>query len=159
VPHLTETSALLSRRRLAPVLWTLSLLFLLRVLGQVLVVFVGVDWLPASAEWYSGLLAYPFLLPAQIVILAFMVRLNLQASRGTGYLAAPHPRLARALLAFAAVYAAVMVVRYVISGSLHPERRLLPPGTIPIVFHCVLASYVALLGVRAAGDERRAATS
>jgi hypothetical protein len=38
-----------------------------------------------------------------------------------------------------------MVVRYLISGELHPERRWWPPGSIPIVFHLVLASYVATL--------------
>jgi len=128
------------------VLWALSALFLARVLGQVLVVLAGVEWLPAAGEWYSGLLPYPLLLPVQVAILGLMARINLQAGRGRGYLSARRPRLGRALLAFAAVYALVMVVRYVVSGRLHPERRLLPPGVIPIVFHWVLAAYLAVLG-------------
>ncbi|MGI8596904.1 MAG: hypothetical protein ACR2LY_06420 [Thermoleophilaceae bacterium] len=111
-----------------------------------LVVFAGVEWLPAAGEWYSGLLPYPLLLPAQVVILGLMARINLQAGHGRGYLRVRRPRLGRALLASAAVYALVMLVRYVVSGRLHPERRLLPPGVIPIVFHWVLAAYLAVLG-------------
>lgn len=140
--------------RLSAVLWALSLLFLLRVVGQALVVFAGVEWLPAASEWYSGLLPYPLLLPAQIAILALMARLNTQASRGRGYLAVRRPRLGRALLAFAALYTSVMVVRYVVSGTLNPERRLLPPGVIPILFHWVLAAYLAVLGILALSDPR-----
>lgn len=137
----------MSRRTVA--LWTLSALFLMRVLGQVLVVFAGVSWLPPASEWYSGLLPYPLLLPAQVVILALMLRINLQASRNRGYLSNRRPRLGRCLLAFAAVYAGVMLVRYGISASLHPERRLLPPGIIPIVFHWVLATYLAVIALAA----------
>jgi len=144
----------LNAGRLPAVLWTISFLFLLRVLGQVLVVFAGATWLPSPEEWYSGLLPYPLLLPAQIAILALMARLNTQASRGRGYIAARRPRLGRALLVFAAVYAAVMVVRYVVSGTLNPERRLLPPGIIPIVFHWVLAAYLAVLGTLARSEPR-----
>ncbi|MEJ7717099.1 MAG: pyridoxal 5'-phosphate synthase glutaminase subunit PdxT [Thermoleophilaceae bacterium] len=85
----------------ALVLWALSGLFLARVLGQVLVVFAGVEWLPAAGEWYSGLLPYPLLLPAQVVILGLMARINLQAGHGRGYLSVRRPRLGRALLAVA----------------------------------------------------------
>jgi hypothetical protein len=134
------------RRVLPAALWALSFLFLLRVLGQMLVVFAGATWLPAPEEWYSGLLPYPLLLPAQLAILGLMLAINPRASRGRGHPAVRRPRLGRTLIASAAVYAAIMVVRYVISGALNPERRLLPPGIIPIVFHWVLATYLAVLG-------------
>ena len=35
-----------------------------------------------------------------------------------------------------------MVLRYVLTMSLFPERRWLGSGTIPIVFHFVLATYL-----------------
>ncbi len=145
-------------RRGAPILWTLSGLFLLRVLGQVLVVFLDVSWLPPASEWYSGLLPYPLLLPAQVLILLLMSGVNVQATRGGGFMSVRRARLGRALLAFAALYALVMVIRYVVSGTLHPYRRLLPPGVIPIVFHWVLAAYLATLGWMTlhAGTDRRA---
>ncbi len=37
---------------------------------------------------------------------------------------------------------AVMVIRYVNTMALFPERRWLGSGTIPIVFHWVLAAYL-----------------
>jgi hypothetical protein len=126
-------------------LWLLAALFLARVLGQMAVAFAGVSWLPPMPEWYSGLLPYPVLLPTQWVILAVMAWLNLAATRRRGWCTVARPRLGRGLLAFAALYAAVMAVRYVVSGELHPERRWWPPGSIPIVFHFVLAGYLAVV--------------
>lgn len=41
-------------QKLAPALWTLLALFLLRVAGQAIVAFAVVPWLPPMAEWYSG---------------------------------------------------------------------------------------------------------
>ena len=40
----------------------LTLLFALRVLGQALVVFFSVGWLPSTEHWFSGLIRYPILL-------------------------------------------------------------------------------------------------
>jgi hypothetical protein len=59
----------------------LSLLFLLRVVGQVLVRFLGVRWLPPDPEWYSGLLPYPLLLPVQIILLLWMALINAGVTR------------------------------------------------------------------------------
>jgi hypothetical protein len=127
------------------VLWTLSLLFVLRVVGQVLVEFFGATFLPSSPEWYSGLLPYWLLLPVQIVILLWMARINLGVTLRRGYFTVPHPSLGRLLLIGSALYVAVMVARYFISGNAHPERRFWPPGSIPIVFHFVLAGYLYTL--------------
>lgn len=123
-------------------LWVLAGLFLARVLGQVLVAFFHVSWLPPMSEWYSGLMPYPWLLPSQVAILAMMGWINVGAMRQSGFFATARPRLGRFLVAFAALYAVGMAVRYVVSGSLHPERRFWPPGSIPIVFHWVLALYL-----------------
>ena len=50
-----------------------------------------------------------------------------------------------ALIAFSAVYAGAMVVRYCVRMSRRPEARWFG-GAIPIVFHLVLASYLYALG-------------
>ena len=52
---------------------------------------------------------------------------------------------ARWLRRFACVYFAAMVLCYTVSMGLYPERRWLH-GTIPIVFHWVLAGYLFTLG-------------
>jgi hypothetical protein len=136
-------------------LWLLSALFLSRVIGQMVVEFVGVRWLPPMTEWQSGLLPYPALLASQLVILLVMLGINLGVSGGHGFFARPHPRLGWVLLITAVVYAAAMAARYVISGQLHPDRRFWPPGSIPIVFHFVLAGYLYALS-RLAGRGLRA---
>lgn len=41
-------------RRHAPLLWILLFLFCLRVLGQILVAFAGVTFLPPMEDWFSG---------------------------------------------------------------------------------------------------------
>jgi hypothetical protein len=131
--------------RAAWILWGLSALFLVRVVGQVLVEFFGVTFLPPSPEWYSGLLPYPLLLPIQILILAWMARINWGVTARRGFFTTQHPRLGRFLLIASILYAAVMVARYFISGYAHPERRFWPPGSLPILFHFMLAAYLYVL--------------
>ncbi|MEX2286616.1 MAG: hypothetical protein WD648_05965 [Planctomycetaceae bacterium] len=133
------------RKSYAIILGFLAFAFCLRVLGQVLVAFGHVSFLPPMDEWYSGLLPYPVLLPIQILILAVQAKVSLDIWRGSGFFAIPRPRSGMALCVFSYVYFAAMVLRYVLTMSLYPERRWFG-GTIPIFFHFVLAAYVFLLG-------------
>ena len=50
-----------------------------------------------------------------------------------------------ALVVFSALYAGAMVIRYVVRMARRPDARWFG-GTIPIVFHLVLATYVYALG-------------
>lgn len=127
-------------------LWLLTVLFGLRVLGQGLVVCCQVPWLPPMAHWYSGLLAYPLLLPSQLVILGVQWKVNTDWAQQRGWFARPHPKLGKGLQRFSYVYGSAMVGRYILTMSLYPERRWLGIGTIPIVFHLVLATYLYLWG-------------
>ena len=70
---------------ISPVLWIITLFFLGRVLGQGLVYFLEVIWLPPLKHWYSGLLAYEYLLPAQCGILLLMFRINIDVMRQRGF--------------------------------------------------------------------------
>ena len=123
------------------VLWLLSALFLGRVVGQALVAFLGVTWLPPMREWYSGLMPYPLLLPAQIAILALMAVMNVGVQRSRGPLGLVNVRAARFVRAFSCLYFGAIVLRYVLTVALAPEQRWFG-GTIPIVFHWVLALYL-----------------
>jgi hypothetical protein len=129
----------------ALVLWLLAGLFLLRVLGQALVALAGVSWLPPMAEWHSGLLPYPILLVSQIAILALQARIGVDLTRGRGRFAVRRPALGRALRWASIVYAGAMALRYILVMVLRPERRWLG-GTLPIVFHWVLAAYLFTFG-------------
>jgi hypothetical protein len=84
-----------STRPYAALLGLLAALFLLRVAGQALVAFAGTPGLPPMGEWDSGLLPYPLLLPAQVVILALLGWVCADLARGDGYWVRPRPRLGR----------------------------------------------------------------
>ena len=123
----------------------LAFAFLLRVAGQVLVALFRVEFLPPMAEWYSGLIPYPLLLPIQLAILMIQARISWDIWRDSGFFAARHARAGSFLCWFSYVYFAAMVLRYVLTMFFYPERRWLT-GTIPIFFHWVLAAYLFVLG-------------
>jgi hypothetical protein len=110
-------------------------LFVARVLGQIAVVLWHPRWLPPMKDWYSGLVAYRLLLPAQIAIIALMVFMIRQEP-------VENRALALGILAFAAVYVSAMVVRFVILRKRHPDYRWYEGGMIPILFHWVLAAFL-----------------
>lgn len=123
-------------RPAALVLAALTGLFGARVLGQVLVAFLGVGWLPPMEAWYSGLLPYRVLLPVQVCILIMQAVIDRDVWRGHGFFARVQPRAGRRLQWLAAIYALAMLIRLVATGS-HP---------IPVTFHWVLAAYLFTLG-------------
>ena len=132
-------------RKLAPLLWFLLFLFVLRVVGQILVVFASVTWLPPMEAWYSGLMPYPYLLPSQWIIIVLLVKVCWDFTRGEGWFVSTKPVFGRPVLYFGYLYLAAMVVRYILRMSFYPEERWFG-GTIPIFFHYVLAAYVILFG-------------
>lgn len=129
----------------APWLWLLLFLFGLRVLGQALVAFGHVRWLPPMREWYSGLMAYEWLLPSQLLILILFGRVCVDFSRARGYFVEPSRRMARGLLLFGWIYLGAMVLRYMLRMTFQPEERWFG-GAIPIFFHWVLAAFILLVG-------------
>ncbi len=128
-----------------PLLAFLTVLFSLRVLGQALVVFAAVDWLPASEHWFSGLIPYPILLVTQIIMLAGMVKISGDISRGEGFFAATRRKWSRLLIGFSALYAGLMIARYILTMIFRPEMRWLG-DVIPICFHFVLAGFIYVWG-------------
>src|SRR3989442_938027 len=62
-----------------------------------------------------------------------------------GFFVVPRRTMGRLLEWFSYLYWGGMAVRYVVSMALHPERRWFG-GTIPIFFHCVLATFLFVVG-------------
>lgn len=122
------------------------LLFFLRVLGQLLVALYSPSWLPPMEHWYSGLIPYPVLLPIQLLMLPIMLWMCLSVWNDTGLFAGRSARWGRGLVAFAYLYFGVMLLRYVVTMWSFPGRRWLGEGTIPIVFHWVLALFCYTYG-------------
>lgn len=116
-------------------------LFALRVVGQLGVVAWRPEWLPPMHEW--NFVPYRVLLTAQLAILALMVAILLG-------MATPGPDLARVLVPAALLYWAAMALRYARRMARRPDQRWFG-GAIPIVYHCVLAAFLFVLGVAHAG--------
>lgn len=128
-------------RRYFWILLFLLFLFCLRVIGQMLVAFLHVSFLPPMKEWFSGLLPYPELLVSQFLIIFLFSKICLDFYRGGGYFVRPSARLGRNLKVFGWIYLCAMVVRYVLRMTLYPDQRWFG-GTIPIFFHYILASFI-----------------
>jgi hypothetical protein len=131
-------------RRAVRILVLLLLLFFCRVLGQFLVFLGLAPALPPMHEWYSGLLPYGTLLACQLLLLAAGFKVVRDIATARGYFGKPHPTLALGMGIFGALYAASMAIRYGVTMILHPERRWFG-GTIPILFHFVIAAFILIL--------------
>ena len=123
-----------------PVLWVLTVLLLGRVIGQLVVFFYAPKFLPPMGQWQSGLVPYPLLVAVQAVVLGLMVSISYDFSRGSGFWVQPQPELGLVVLWWSYVYFGAMVVRYVLRMKRRPDQRWLG-GTIPIIFHCVVATF------------------
>jgi hypothetical protein len=127
-------------------LWVFTILLFARVLGQLVVAWSAPKWLPPMEHWQSGLLPYPVLLTGQAVVLILMVWISVDFSRGAGFWVEPRPRLGLAALIWSCVYIAAMIARYVIRMARRPDQRWLG-GTIPIIFHSVVAAFQWTFGI------------
>jgi hypothetical protein len=133
----------LGPREAAGYLLILSVLFLLRVGGQVLVVLRAPSWLPPMVQWH--LMPYRLLLPIQIGFLAVMALIEIGLFRAWRVVVEQEPTFGRFLIGFSFVYAGAMAVRYVVRMHHRPGERWFG-GTIPIVFHFVLAAFLFTWG-------------
>ena len=124
----------------------LTLLFVGRVVGQVAVALAAPSWLPPMSQW--NLLPYRYLLPIQAGFIAVMATVSAAFLRGTvdGLLTEPRRAVGAAVVAVSGVYAGAMAVRYAVRMKHRPGQRWFG-GTIPIVFHWVLAAFLLVYGV------------
>jgi len=121
----------------------LLLLFLGRVIGQVLAATTAPSWLPPMARWYSGLMPYRYLLPTQIVLLVLMTAMAVGVGRRRAPLGNFSPDAGGWIVWASYVYALGMVARSIRYVLATPERRGV---LIPIVFHFVLAGFLFTYG-------------
>jgi hypothetical protein len=128
------------RMSYAWVLWLLTALLCARVVGQVIVHLYAPSFLPPMDQWQSGLVPYPFLVSVQAVVLTLMVSISFDFTRATGFWVEPHPRLGLIVLWWSYLYFGAMLVRYAVRMTRRPDQRWFG-GTIPIIFHSVVALF------------------
>ena len=81
----------------------------------------------------------------QFVLIMVMLAVVRDFAHGSGIFVSLNPRTGKILVAFSILYALAMIVRYIVTMTIHPELRWFS-GTIPIWFHFVLAAFIYLLG-------------
>jgi hypothetical protein len=129
----------------AILLWSCLALFAARVIGQVETLLLAPEWLPDMDAWYSGLLPYPLLLPAQIAILMSMAAVAWNRRVRSGAFSRANPRVAGALRLFAYLYFIVMAVRLGVN-VIDEGADFWREGAIPVAFHWVLALFLSVAG-------------
>lgn len=117
-------------------------LFLFRVTAQLIQKFYTLPFLPTFDAWYSGALAYPWLLASQLVIITVMAWVISGFAKGR---ILPRYILGKVLLALGSVYLLVMLFR-LIAGFTFAAGHPWLGAHIPAFFHIVLASFVLLVG-------------
>jgi hypothetical protein len=126
-------------------MWSCVALFAARVLGQFEALLLAPDWLPDMDAWYSGLMPYYLLLPAQVLLLMIMSATGWNRRIRSGAFARAHPRVAGALRIFAGLYFTVMAVRLGVN-IIENGADFWRAGAIPVAFHWVLALFVLVAG-------------
>lgn len=110
-------------------------------------------------EWSSGLIPFPGLLVAQVLILGLVGKICVDFWRRRGFFFVPRRSLGSWLLIFGAVYLVVMATKYAIRMGLYPHQRW-TGGSIPILLNCLLAATLLAVGAyhwaRTRHDERPA---
>ena len=117
---------------------------MLRVVGQVLVAFFEVGFLPPMQAWYSGLMPYRYLLPSQILLMALMAKICVDFTRRRGFFYEPKRPLGTPVLVFGYLSLAALIAGAVLLWG--RPFRFLWDRPIPIVFHWVLATYLLIVG-------------
>ena len=127
----------------AGVLWSLSFLFALRVLGQAVQRWAPQDFLPVFGAFQGSELPYWLLLSAQLVILAAMAFASWRVQSGRLVLGG---RAGNALAWAGGIYMAGSLARIAV-GLAVPAAPDWFRTWIPAVFHVVLAAYVLTLAL------------
>ena len=129
----------------ATLLWSCTALFAARVIGQLETQLIAPAWLPDMDAWYSGLMPYPLLLPAQIAILMLMAVIAWNRRIRNGSFARSKPRVAGVLRLFAYLYFVVMAVRLGVN-VIDNGPEFWREGAIPVAFHWVLSLFLLVAG-------------
>ena len=127
--------------RHAALLWALTLLFALRVLGQAVQHWWPQPFLPPFNAFQGSGLGYPLLLTTQIMILTLMIWTCRRVNAGAP---SPSKRGTQFLTWFGGIYLTGSIFRIIVGLSL-PNAPLWFRAWIPAFFHLVLAGFVLVL--------------
>lgn len=125
---------------LAGLMGLLAMLFVGRVVAQLIQYFYPVDVLPRFEQWQSGALPYGILVALQLVIVAGQLHVVGAVSRSQRLLRQEWRRM---ISAFAVIYLAVMAFRLIAGLTFATDGGWLD-ARLPTIFHLILATYLLL---------------
>ncbi|HEX6627058.1 MAG TPA: hypothetical protein VF105_03805 [Gemmatimonadaceae bacterium] len=96
--------------------------------------------MPRFESWHGGVLPYPALLFAQLLIIAWFTRTARRFNKGD---VTPHRRRGMWVMAFGVVYFLTMLGRLILGLTVMRESRWFT-SYLPTFFHLVLASFLLL---------------
>lgn len=131
-----------SSRDYAKWLWLFLALFIVRVIAQPIALLTSAPFLPTFESWHSGVLPYPALVAAQILIIAWLARTAWRFSREE---VVPSYRLSVWMLVLGGFYFATMLARLVLGVTVLSNNRWFS-SVLPTMFHLVPASYLLVYG-------------
>ena len=132
---------MMRRMNLSKWLWLLTWIFICRVLGQFIVQWGDVSFLPSFDRWHSGALEYHYLLASQCLIIFIMSFVSYRIDKA---LLRPSVQIGGVLQVIGWVYFSVMLVRWVIGVAELVDITWFQRPT-PSFFHMVLASYILIV--------------
>lgn len=124
------------------ILFGLTGLFVLRVIGQGIQAWHPVAFLPSFEHWHSGAFPYPLLLTFQLVIVGWCLWVVWSLMRG---LMVPSRKVGKTLLWLGGFYGMVMLIRLVVGLTIAPDHVWFG-ARLPTVFHFVLATFLWVYG-------------
>ena len=116
--------------------------FCIRVIAQLFQLVFDSSFLPPFDAWYSGALAYPYLLLSQILIIGIYSYICFQFTKGA---VIPSKRVGVFFLGLGGIYASFMLGRLLI-GQLFTSSAWFH-AYIPIFFHFILALFLIVVGI------------
>ncbi len=125
------------------VLTTVSLLFFLRIVAQLIQWLYPVGFLPQFDEWQSGVLPYPFLLFTQIVILFFLAKTIIRHVKGSVKVGR---RRGIIFLLIGCVYFLIMATRLFASIYFNKDDSWFFDGVLAAFFHVILSCFLITHG-------------
>jgi hypothetical protein len=120
----------------------LAILFLARVLAQLVQFFFHLSFLPPFSAWQSGVLPYPMLIAAQVVIIISMIKIIKQYLRSQ---IVPNAKTAIIFIILGSIYFFFMVFR-MIAGLTFASKDSWFHAPLPTFFHLVLATFILTIG-------------
>ena len=124
------------------VLGALTLIFLGRVVAQLIQYLYPIANLPPIDAWQSGALSYGWLLFSQIIILSIQITVLMKIHKGTYVF---YKTKGQAIYVFGILYFSISILRLILGSFLYNDHEFFW-ATIPAVFHIFLSAFFLVLG-------------